>query len=98
MENTMGSITPYDTAAGLRYRVRYRKPDNSQTDKRGFKTNKEAKLFAASTEVTKARGEYIEASASRVTIRELGNRWVASQTHLDPSSARNGEISLAHSC
>lgn len=37
-----GSITAYETAQGRRYRVRYRKPDKSQTDKRGFKTKKEA--------------------------------------------------------
>ncbi len=32
----MGSVTPYETAAGKRYRVRYRTPDRRQTDKRGF--------------------------------------------------------------
>ena len=40
-----GSITPYETASGKRYRVRYRKPDKAQTDKRGFKTKREAELF-----------------------------------------------------
>ena len=38
----MGSVTAYETAAGKRYRVRYRKPDHGQTDKRGFKTKKAA--------------------------------------------------------
>ena len=37
-----GSIEAYETKAGTRYRVRYRKPDRSATDKRGFKTKKEA--------------------------------------------------------
>ena len=49
----MPSVTPYETAAGKRYRVRYRKPDRSQTDKRGFKTKREAELFLASVEVAK---------------------------------------------
>ena len=43
----MGSIAPYETSGGKRYRVRYRLPDHSQTDKRGFKTKREAELFLA---------------------------------------------------
>jgi hypothetical protein len=82
----MGSITAYQTTAGKRYRVRYRKPDRSQTDKRGFRTKGDAELYLASVEVRKATGEFIDASASRVTIDELGNQWLAMQTHLKPSS------------
>jgi len=59
----MGNITPYETAGGRRYRVRYRKPDNSQTDKRGFRTKKDAELFLAATEISKARDEYIDSAA-----------------------------------
>ena len=34
----MANITGYRTAKGEnRYRVRYRKPDGTQTDKRGFR-------------------------------------------------------------
>ncbi|GAA0990110.1 site-specific integrase [Subtercola frigoramans] len=88
----MGSISSYQTAEGRRYRVRYRRPDKSQTDKRGFKTKREAELFAASVEMSMARGEYIEASASRVTVNELGIGWLATQTHLKPSSLRPAEI------
>jgi hypothetical protein len=68
----MGSVTAYETAAGKRYRVRYRKPDHGQTDKRGFKTKKAAELFLAPTELSKSRGEYIEDSAARATIGVLG--------------------------
>jgi integrase len=82
----MGSITAYDTGAGKRYRVRYRKPDRSQTDKRGFRTKRDAELFLAATEVRKATGEFIDSSAARITIRELGAAWLSSQTHLKPSS------------
>jgi integrase len=82
----MGSITAYETAGGKRYRVRYRKPDRSQTDKRGFRTKRDAELFLAATEVRKATGEFIDSSAARITIGELGVGWLASQTHLKPSS------------
>ena len=34
----MANVTRYKTSKGeTRYRVRYRKPDGTQTDKRGFK-------------------------------------------------------------
>ncbi|WP_370545224.1 site-specific integrase [Herbiconiux sp. VKM Ac-1786] len=83
-----GSITPYDTTAGKRYRVRYRKPDKSQTDKRGFRTKREAELFLASVTVSKALGDYIDPALSRVTVGDLAPRWLASKKFLKPSSVR----------
>jgi len=84
----MGSITPYETAGGRRYRVRYRKPDNSQTDKRGFRTKRDAELYLAATEISKAHGEYIDSAAGKTTVGELGAIWLASRTHLKPSKTR----------
>ena len=84
----MGSIASYETSAGKRYRVRYRKPDHGQTDKRGFKTKKEAQLFLASIEVSKARGDFIEASRARVTVGEWGEQWLAAQVQVKPSTLR----------
>ncbi|MBO1739808.1 tyrosine-type recombinase/integrase [Leifsonia sp. TF02-11] len=83
----MGSITAYESATGKRYRVRYRKPDHSQTDKRGFRTKREAELFLASVEMKKATGEYIDPTAARATVDRLGETWLASRSHLKPSSA-----------
>ena len=88
----MGSITPYESAAGKRYRVRYRKPDHTQTDKRGFKTKREAELFLASVEVSKARGEFVSAADAKAAIGELGVTWLDHQTHLKPSSLRPVQI------
>lgn len=82
----MGTVVPYSTAAGKRYRVRYRKPDHSQTTKRGFTTKKEADLFLASVELGKAAGTFIDPSNARVTVGALGATWLGSQTHLKPSS------------
>jgi integrase len=81
-----GSITPYDTADGKRYRVRYRKPDKSQTDKRGFRTKKEAQLFLASVTVSKAVGEYIDPSLARATVGDLHEDWLAGKKVLKPSA------------
>lgn len=82
----MATIEPYQTAAGKRYRVRYRKPDKTQTDKRGFKTKREAEIFAASVTVSKATGEYIDPALARVTVSQLGPTWLAGKkTVVKPS-------------
>jgi integrase len=81
-----GTIESYQTAAGRRYRVRYRKPDGAQTDKRGFTTKREASLFLASVTVSKATGEYVDPSDSRVRVDALGEAWLATKKGLKPSS------------
>lgn len=88
----MATIELYSTASGKRYRVRYRKPDNSQTDKRGFTTKRDAELFLANLEVSKSRGEYIDTASAKATIDTLGTAWLNHQTHLKPSSLRPIEI------
>jgi hypothetical protein len=56
----MATIERYTNTAGKTlWRVRYRTPDRKQTQKRGFRTKRDAELFAATVEVSKARGEYI---------------------------------------
>jgi integrase len=87
----VGSITPYDTNAGRRYRVRYRTPYRTQTDKRGFKTKREAELFLASVEVTKARGEFVSAARSRISTGEWALRWIDNQIQLKPSTKEGYE-------
>jgi len=82
----MASVTPYETAAGKRYRVRYRKPDRSQTDKRGFKTKREAELFLASVEVAKSRGAYVDPTRARVTVADWMTTWTATRSDLRPST------------
>jgi integrase len=88
----MGSIHAYETASGKRYRVQYRTPEHDLTGKRGFRTKRDAELFLASIEVAKARGEFVDARASRSTIAALGVEWLANQHHLKPSSLRPVEI------
>ncbi|GAB3797659.1 site-specific integrase [Humibacter antri] len=86
-EEQMGSITSYETRQGRRWRVRYRKPDHSQTDKRGFRTKRDAELFMATVEISKAHGTYLDPSHARVTVGELATGWLANKEHaLKPSS------------
>lgn len=74
----MARISRYQTATGATlYRVRYRTPDRGETQKRGFKTKRDAEIFAASVEVSKLRGEYVAPSLGRVTIGELSADWLA---------------------
>ncbi len=54
----MGTITPYETVKGRRYRVRYRKPDHTAAEKRGCTTMGEAKLYVSMVTVAKSKGEY----------------------------------------
>lgn len=88
----MATIEKYATKKGALWRVRYRTPDHKQTQRRGFSTKRDAELFAASVAVSKARGEYIGASAGRVTVGELGPAWLARQRgHMKPSGFRSYE-------
>lgn len=91
----MATISKYQTRSGATlYRVRYRKPDNSQTDKRGFRTKRDAEAFAAEVEVAKRRGEYVSPAMGKVTIGELGVEWLAGQRgHLKPNSYRSLDVS-----
>lgn len=82
----MATIEAYETKAGTRYRVRYRKPDRRQTDKRGFKTKRDAKNFAATVETSKLEGTYVDPSLGRVTVGTLGEAWLKRKSNLKPSS------------
>lgn len=85
----MGSVEKYQTQVGPRYSVRYRKPDNSQGKKRGFTRKKEAELYLASVETSKARGEFVDARDTQATIGALGTEWLANRVQLKPSSLRS---------
>lgn len=89
----MATIDRYQTSSGAtRYRVRYRTPDRRQTDKRGFKTKRDAEQWAAKNEVDKLRGEYVAPSLGKVAVGELGPGWLARQKgHMKPSGFRSYE-------
>jgi hypothetical protein len=75
----VGSIESYEVASGRRYRVRYRKPDRTQTDRRGFRTKHDAQLFLASVELDKSRGAYVDPSKTRVTVAEWMRNWLTTR-------------------
>ena len=77
----MANITRYQTSKGeTRWRVRYRKPDGSQTDKRGFARKIDAERWAAEhVTIAKARGAFIDPQAGRVTVGSLWAEWIAAK-------------------
>jgi integrase len=82
----MAVVAAYETKQGKRYRVRYRTPDNRQTDKRGFRTKRDAERFANTVEVAKLRGEYVNPADARASLDGLGQAWLERQKgHLKPS-------------
>jgi integrase len=86
LEGAVGSIESYQTQAGRRYRVLYRRPDRLQTQKRGFRTKRDAELYLAGIEVDKSRGAYIDPTKSRVTIAEWMDIWIAARPDLRATS------------
>lgn len=89
----MGFVSSYETAAGRRYRARWRTPENAEREKKGFTTKKAADLFLSSQEVSIARGEYIDASLAKVTVAERAKSWLAGkEVKLKPSAYRALEI------
>lgn len=91
----MGSIELYETAVGRRYRVRYRKPDRSQTQKRGFRTKRDAEQYLATQEVAQMRGEWVDPRRSRVDVSIVAADWIAAQVHVKASTRSGYEYSLA---
>ena len=93
----MGSIHAYENKSGKRYRVLYKKPNNAQGQKRGFKLKRDAQAFLDSVEVSKRSGQFIAPSDGRITIENLGAEWLGSHAqsvkpstfHSDESAWRN---------
>ena len=89
----MATIEKYQTAGGATlYAVRYRKPDNKQTWKRGFTTKRDAAAFAATVETAKLRGEFVAHTPGRAAVGALGPAWLSRQQgHMKPSGFRSYE-------
>lgn len=81
-----------NTAGQTLWRVIYNTPDHRQLQKRGFKRKLDAKEFLNTIEASKMRGEYIDLTAGKLTIKELGDTWLGTQTHLKPSSFHGVEV------
>lgn len=90
----MGTIEPYDTASGKRYRVRYRTPNHRQTDKRGFRTKRDAEEFLTSVESAKSKGDFVTATDSRTLLRDWAPVWQSSLVNLKPTTRSGYDYTL----
>jgi integrase len=89
----MATVGKYTTSRGeTRYRARYRTPEGRQTDKRGFSTKRDAKLWASEVEVSMARGEYVSPALGKITVGDLGPAWLERHRYLKPSTVHTYEI------
>lgn len=75
----MANVTRYKTSKGeVRYRVRYRKPDGTQTDKRGFRRKIDAENWAAEhVTIAKATNSYIDPQGGLKRFGDLYEQWLA---------------------
>jgi integrase len=91
----VASVSSYNAKDGSkRYRVRYRKPDHSSTDKRGFKRKKDAEDYAARLTAYLNDGEYVDPRAGLTRVEELGSTWLAGKRAvMKPSSYHSIEVS-----
>lgn len=88
----MGSIHAYENKSGKRYRVLYKKPDNSQGQKRGFKLKRDAQAYLDSVEVSKRTGQFVSPSDGRITVETLGTAWLTAHKHsVKPSTFHSDE-------
>lgn len=82
----MASIKPYKTARGRAWRVQYRSPDGKNRTKQGFRTKNEAQAWADKNAVSIHQQDWIDPNAGKVKVHEVGERWLAMQTHLKPKT------------
>ncbi len=89
----MASVEKYQLSSGAtRYRVRFRTPAGRSTQKRGFTGLREAERWANRVEVDRANKTYIAPAVGRITVGELGPRWLERQRgHMKPSGFRSYE-------
>lgn len=83
----MGNVRAYSSAQGKRYEVRYQKPDGTKGGKRGFVRKRDAELWLAEVETARAKGNFIDPQAAKVTVESLGEMWLEAKRHsMKPSS------------
>ncbi len=87
----MVNITKYETSVGVRWRVRYRKPNGQQTDKRGFTKKIDAERWAAANITTAiADGRYVDPSFGHKRVGPLAIAWLdKKRVILKPSSMKS---------
>ena len=83
----MATVEKYKIKSGVRYSVRYMKPDGSQARKRGFLTSEAAKHWARTVELKKTSGDYVDPRLGQATVGSVADAWLAAKrSKVKPSS------------
>ncbi|MDH3027031.1 tyrosine-type recombinase/integrase [Gordonia alkanivorans] len=89
----MSSVEKYALkGGGTQYKVRYRDQDGRQRQKKGFRTKRDATLYAATVETKKAAGTWVDPSAGKVTVGALHAHWVQGLSHLKKTTQATREV------
>jgi integrase len=70
------------------YVVRYRTPGHKQRSK-SFRLKRDAKLFAAGVETTKATGLFVDPARGKIPVNEWVETWLAGKVDLAPTTRDN---------
>lgn len=88
------AVSKYAGAKCTLWRVRYTTPDGKRTDKRGFRTKREAELWEAENVVAIRRGEYISPAAGKVRMSSLLDEFMSMHGSLAPTT-QAARVSIA---
>lgn len=80
------SLQKYRNSRGVHWAVYYTRPDGRRSCKRGFTTKAAAKAWEATNTSAILTGEWLDQEGGKTLLQEVGDKWLASQTHLKPSS------------
>jgi integrase len=92
-----GRRTPSGYTGRAPWRVRWTDPITGREKSRHFARKLEAERFALDVESRKSTGEYVDPKAGRVKFDEVATRWLATVSHLKPTTVAGYEsILTAH--
>ncbi|MFJ6935912.1 tyrosine recombinase XerC [Streptomyces sp. NPDC101132] len=79
---------------GMRYRARFIGPDGTEKSK-SFRDKQKrlAEKWLSNIEADMSRGQYIDPAAGRITFKEYGEKWLASQT-TDATTRTSVEVQI----
>lgn len=79
------SVHKRTTKSGIRYDVRLRDGNKRLTSK-SFRSRKDANAWQAEQQVQRSRGAWVSPNASRITLQDWCEQWLASRPHVRPKT------------
>lgn len=88
----MASVKREETSQGARWRVRYRRPDGTESSRR-FDRRRLADDFAVKVEHDRRAGIFIDPTGARTTFADMAARWVIGAEHAPSTvAARDSDL------